>query len=149
MPLRWLAAIAVGWGAALLVWLGAGQWSIVLLLGPPVYIAGDLAAATRRRRLQQVVDAAFADLVGTEVGGAEHFAGRDARVVRQRSRLAGLPPRLIDLRIVQMPDGVHYAVQAQTARARADTIRWHVTRLTDDEAARVVGDTPVCGATQI
>jgi hypothetical protein len=138
LPLRWLVAAAVGALGAWLVYLAIGQLSVVLLAGPLAYIVGDAAAAARKARLQAIIDAAFVELVSDDAADA-NFNGRYARILRQRSRLVGLPPRLLDLRLVAMPDGAHYAVRAETARADPDAIVWRVARLTDAERERVVG----------
>jgi hypothetical protein len=138
LPLRWLVAAAVGALGAWLVYLAIGQLSVVLLAGPLAYIVGDAAAAVRKARLQAIIDAAFVELVSDDAADP-NFNGRGARILRQRSRLVGLPPRLLDLRLVAMPDGTHYAVRAETARADPDAIAWRVARLTDAERERVLG----------
>lgn len=137
LPLRWLAAAAIGGLGAALVYLVTGQWSVVLIAGPLAYIVGDAAASARKARLQAIVDAAFAELVSDDAID-RNFCGREARLLRQRSRLAGLPPRLIDVRLVAMPDGTHYAVRAEVTRAAADAIVWRVARLTEAERGRVL-----------
>jgi hypothetical protein len=135
VPWRWLVAAAIGWLAAFWVYMITGQISLVLLAGPVVYVVGDVAAERRKKHLQETVDAAFLELVSDENDtAADAFAGRQARIERRRSRLLGLPPRLIDLRLVVMPDGARYAVRAETARADPAAISWRVTRLTQAEA---------------
>jgi hypothetical protein len=134
VPWRWLVAAAIGWLAAFWVYMITGQISLVLLAGPVAYVVGDVAAERRKKRLQETVDAAFLELVSDENDTADAFAGRQARIERHRSRLLGLPPRLIDLRLVVMPDGARYAVRAETARADPAAISWRVTRLTQAEA---------------
>jgi hypothetical protein len=130
IPARWLAALAVGWMGAALLYLATGHLSLVLLLGPIAFVLGDVTAERRKARLQAEVERAFRQLVSEEEPG---FRGDSARVLRQRSRLLGIPPRLVDIRIVRTPEGSHWAVRAEARSADADEIRWRVTRLTDAE----------------
>ena len=135
IPGRWLLAAAVGWTGAGLLHAATGHLSLVLLLAPVAFALGDGAAVRRKARLQALVDAAFAQLVSDD---EPSFSGRAVTVVRRRSRLLGLPPRLIDIRIARGPDGTHWAVRAEARGPSPDDIRWRVTRLTDDEALRVL-----------
>ena len=121
-PGRWLAAAVAGWVAAAVLYATAGHVSLVLLLGPIAFVLGDMAAERRK--------------ASDEAPG---FAGRTAVTLRRRSRLLGLPPRLIDLRIVRGADGVHWAVRAEARGPSLDDIRWRVTRLTEAEAHGALG----------
>ena len=109
LPRRWWGAAAVGWLGAALLYASTGHLSLVLLLAPVAFILGDRAAERRKARLQALVDAAFLQLVGDE---EPVFRGREVAVLRQRARLLGLPPRLVDIRIVRSPAGHHWAVRA-------------------------------------
>lgn len=131
VPGRWLGALAAGWLGAALLYFASGHLSLVLLLGPIAFVLGDLAAARRKARLQAVVERSFRQLVSDEEPG---FRGDRVRVLRQRSRLLGMPPRLIDIRIVRSPEGNHWAVRAEARSANVEQIGWRVTRLTDSEA---------------
>lgn len=131
LPPRWLAAFAVGWLAAALLLVATQQLSLVLLLGPVAFVLGDLAAERRKARLQSVVDLAFRQLVSDN---GPCFRGDSVVVLRQRSRLLGLPPRLIDIRLARALDGSHWAIRAEARGAGIDGIRWRVTRLTEAEA---------------
>lgn len=132
VPRRWWGAVALGLAAAAALWLATGRWSMVLALGPLAFILGDALAARRKARLQAAVDRAFETLVGDDEGG---FRARDAVVLQRRARLLGLPPRLVEIRIVRMPDARHYAVRAEARRSDPAAVRWRVARLTDAEAA--------------
>lgn len=131
IPGRWLAAAVAGWLAAAVLYAAAGHVSLVLLLGPIAFVLGDMAAERRKARLQALVERAFVQLVSDEAPG---FAGRTAVVLRRRSRLLGLPPRLVDVRIVRGADGAHWAVRAEARGPSLDDIRWRVTRLTEAQA---------------
>ena len=130
-PVRWLVAALTGWLAAVALYAATGQVSLVLLLGPVAFVLGDAAAGRRKERLQRLVDAAFAQLVGEDDPA---FSGSTVTVLRRRARLLGWPPRLIDIRIALSPDGSHWAVRAEARGPTTDDIRWRVTRLTDAEA---------------
>jgi len=135
IPGRWLLAAAVGWTSAGLLHAVTGHLSLVLLLAPVAFVLGDRAAERRKDRLQALVDAAFLQLVSDDEPG---FSGRAVTVVRQRSRLLGLPPRLVDIRIARAPDGTHWAVRAAARGPSPDDIAWRVTRLTESEARRAL-----------
>jgi hypothetical protein len=121
----------VGWGAAALLFAATGHLSLVLILGPVAFALGDAAAERRKARLQALVDAAFRQLVSEGEAG---FEGARAVILRQRARLLGLPPRLIDIRVARSPDGRHWAIRAEARGPSVDDIRWRVTVLTDAEA---------------
>ena len=131
LPVRWLVAAAVGWGGAGLLHASTGHLSMVLLLAPGAFILGDWAAERRKARLQALVDAAFLQLVSDD---DSRFSGMAVTILRRRSRLLGLPPRLIDIRIVRGPDDSHWAVRAEARGPSRDDIRWRVTRLTERAA---------------
>jgi hypothetical protein len=131
IPRRWLVAVAAGGVGAVLLFAATGHWSVVLLLGPTAFILGDVVAARHKARLQARVDAAFIQLVSDDDSG---FRGADAIVLRQRARLLGFPPRLVDIRMVRMPHGSHFAVRAETRDGAPDRIDWRVTRLAETEA---------------
>lgn len=76
-----------------------------------------------------MVETAVRELVSED--GAD-FDGAHAQVLARRSRLIGLlPPRLVELRLLRMPTGGHYAVRAETA---GGPIRWRVQRLSPEQA---------------
>ncbi|HET9025262.1 MAG TPA: hypothetical protein VFN64_11860, partial [Burkholderiaceae bacterium] len=74
------------------------------------------------------MDAAFLQLVSDD---DSRFSGMAVTVLRRRARLPGLPPRLIDSRIVRGPDDSHWAVSAEARGPSRDDMRGRVTRLTD------------------
>lgn len=126
---RALLAAALLWGAALILWLGSGRWSVVLLAAPLVFAVGDALAVRRKARLAAVVDAALPQLVSSDDAGAA-FRAIDARIMERRDRLVGLlPPRLLAHRLLETPDGTRLVVRAELRRADADAIRWRVDRL--------------------
>jgi hypothetical protein len=131
VPARWIAAAAVGWVAAAILFTATGHLSLVLILGPVAFVLGDASAERRKARLRALVDAAFAQLVSEDGAG---FEGRTAVTLRHRARLVGLPPRMIDIRVARTPDGRHWAIRAEARGPSVDDIRWRVTALTDAEA---------------
>jgi hypothetical protein len=131
VPARWLVAALVGWLAAIVLYVATRHVSLVLLLGPVAFALGDAAAERRKARLQRLVDAAFVQLVSDD---DPEFSGRTVTVLRRRARLLGLPPRLVDIRVVRSPRGCHWAVRAEASGRSVDDIRWRVTRLAERDA---------------
>lgn len=124
-----LAAVVL-WLAAALLYAGSGRWSVVLLLAPLVFAAGDAWAVRRKARLSAWLDAELPLLVSGVDDGAS-FRAADAVVVEKRERLqGGLPPVLLAQRILRMPDGRHFLVRAKLRRiGRPDEIAWRVEQL--------------------
>jgi hypothetical protein len=123
-------AAAVLWLAAALLYAGSGRWSIVLLLAPLVFAAGDAWAVRRKARLTAWLDAELLLLV-SDADDGQVFRAADAVIVERRERLlGGLPPVLLAQRTLRMPDGQLIQVQAKVRRlGRADEIDWRVERL--------------------
>jgi len=124
-----LAATSACWAAALGLWWASGRISLTLLLAPLAWWAGSRLAGARRARLEALVEAALTDLVSED---GTDFDGAQAQVLARRSRLIGLlPPRLVELRLLRMPTGAHYAVRAETA---GGPVRWRVQGLSPEQA---------------
>lgn len=84
-----------------------------------------------------MVEAAFQELVSAD---DVQFDGAQAEVLARRARLLGLaPPRLVELRLVRMPAGGHYAVRAETA---GGSVEWRVQRLDPAQAQQWRGAMP-------
>ncbi len=119
-------AAALLWSAALLLYIGSGRWSAVLLAAPVVFAAGDLLASRRKARLAALVDATLLQLVADD---GVSFA--QAQVLQRRDRLLGaFPPRLHAERLLRA-NGRRYRLRATLARAHPDAIDWQVARLPD------------------
>ena len=124
-----LAAAAACWSAAFGLWWGTGRVSAILLAGPLVVWAAASLASVRRARLEAQVAAAFSELISED---ELRFDGARAEVLARRARLLGIaPPRLVELRLVRMPEGEHYAVRAETTGA---AVAWRVQRLSPEQA---------------
>ncbi len=123
-------AAAVLWLAAVVLYAGSGRWSIVLLLAPVVFAAGDAWAVRRKARLVAWLDAELLLLV-SDADDGQVFRAADAVVVEKRERLlGGLPPVLLAQRILRLPDGQLFKVQAKARRVgRGEDINWLVERL--------------------
>jgi hypothetical protein len=126
---RAAVAAAVLWLAAAVLYASSGRWSIVLLLAPLVFAAGDAWAVRRKARLTAWLDAELQLLVSED--DDQVFRAADAVIVEKRERLlGGLPPVLLAKRTLRMPDGQLIQVQAKVRRlGRADEIAWRVERL--------------------
>jgi hypothetical protein len=128
---------SAGWGQRCST-SSTGQWSVVLIAGPLAYIVGDAAASARKARLQAIVDAAFVELVSDDAID-RNFCGREARLLRQHSRLAGRAATAH-----RRPTGRNARRGALRgagrghARAAANAIVWRVARLTEAERDRVL-----------
>lgn len=124
--------LLLAWGGAAAVWLVSGQISAVLVAAPLAWVLADALLTRRRVRLAARVAAAFGELVSEDDSAG--FDGAQARVLAQRGRLFGaLPPRLVELRLVEMPAGAHYLVRAEL-RAAGAPVAWRVTRLSPEQA---------------
>lgn len=125
-------AAALLWSAAGVLYLGSGRWSLVLLVAPLVFAAGDAWAVRRKRRLAAFVDAELSRLASDDP--ATDFHGADVRVLDRRDRLVGLlPPTLDALRLVQAPAGERFRVRARVSRlGDPAAIRWRVDRIASD-----------------
>lgn len=123
-------AAAVLWLAAAVLYAGSGRWSIVLLLAPVVFAAGDEWAVRRKARLTAWLDTELPLLI-SDADDGRVFRGADAVIVERRERLlGGFPPVLLAQRILRMPDGRLIRVQAKVRRlGRANEIDWRVERL--------------------
>jgi len=125
------------WLMAWALYLGSGRWSIVLLLAPPAFALGDALAVRRKTRLSAQVDAALPQLVADE-DSTDGLRVAEGRIIDRRDRLVGaLPPRLIAVRLLEMPDGQRYRVRAAVSRSSDPAaIEWRVERVVPASPSR-------------